>query len=186
MRKLAFLALAAAWPIAIAASPVRDQTMQPSVVKDLLDDMKSVHKKLVDLANAMPADKYDWRPGEGVRSVAEVFKHVASDNYLIPVATGAKPPAETGITTDYRSAQAFEQRKLDKAAVVAELDKSFTFVEKELGGTSQARLGETIKIFGSDGTVQGLWVLAATHLHEHLGQAIAYARMNNVVPPWSR
>jgi len=186
MRKLAVLALTAALPLGLTASRLHAQAAQPTVVTDLLNDVKTVHKKLLDLANAMPADKYDWRPGEGVRSVGEVFKHVASDNYLIPALGGAKPPAESGITTDYKTAVAFEGRTLDKAAIVAELDKSFAFIEKELAGTSQARLGEKTTIFGTPGTIQTLWVMATTHVHEHLGQAIAYARSNGVVPPWSR
>jgi uncharacterized damage-inducible protein DinB len=186
MKRLALIAASAALPLILAAPALRAQTGPPPVVADLLQDMKTVHKKLVDLANAMPADKYDWRPGEGVRSVGEVFKHVASDNYLIPALAGAKPPVETGITTNYQTASAFEARKLDKAAIVAQLDKSFDWVENQLAGTAQARLRETVNMFGNDTSVRALWVMTTTHMHEHLGQAIAYARMNGVVPPWSR
>jgi uncharacterized damage-inducible protein DinB len=161
-------------------------SMEASVVADLLEDIKGAHAKLVDLAGAMPDNTMDWRPGEGVRSVAEVYKHVASDNYLLPTMLGIEAPAETGITSDYMTAVAFEDRELDKAAIIAELEKSFAFVENALTGTASARLTEKISMFGNEATVQQMWVLTTTHLHEHLGQGIAYARMNGVVPPWSR
>lgn len=125
-------ALAAAFTASAAAQ-------QPGgLIGDLLRDIAEVEEKLVGLARAIPADKYGWRPGEGVRSVGEVFMHVAADNYVLPAGLGVAPAASTGIKAeDYN-------------------------------------------------TVQRMWILATTHLHEHLGQSIAYARSNGIVPPWSR
>jgi uncharacterized damage-inducible protein DinB len=179
----AFAALA----LSAAASSASAQS-RPSIITDLLQDIEDVQTKLVGLARAMPADKYTWSPGEGVRSVGEVFLHVASDNYLLPTTVGVTPPAATGITNDYMTATAYEKKNasLDKDAIIAQLEQSFAFLKKAVGETSGARLGETISLFGGNATVQKLWILTATHLHEHLGQAIAYARSNGVVPPWSR
>ena len=171
--------------LAFLASPGAAQ--QPALIADLLRDIGEVEQKLVGLANAMPADKYDWRPGEGVRSVGEVFKHVAADNYLLATAVGAVPPSPTGIKAeDYGTVQAYEARKADREAIIAALEASFAHVKEAIAGTSAEKLAEKVRIFGMELTVQQLWILETTHLHEHLGQSIAYARSNGVAPPWSR
>jgi len=159
----------------------------PSLVTDLLRDAADVQAKLVGLAEAMPESTYGWRPGEGVRSVAELYKHVISDNYLIAGIPGAVPPASTGIDPkDYRTAGTYEARAMTKAEIVAELKASFDFFEGALRATDSGDLAASLQVFGSPMTQQQLWLLASTHLHEHLGQGIAYARSNGVVPPWSR
>jgi uncharacterized damage-inducible protein DinB len=181
VRTVAFncvLALAAAVPAAAQA---------PNVVADLVADVAEVEKKLVGLANAIPADKWEWRPGAGVRSVGEVFKHVAADNYLIPAGLGYAADASTGIKgDDYKTAVAYEGRKMDKAQTIAELEKSFAHLKKSMQATTPAKLGDPVKLFGMPFTMQRAWILGTTHLHEHLGQMIAYARSNNVKPPWSQ
>ncbi len=149
-------------------------------------DVNEVQKKLVDLAKAMPESTFRWRPAAGVRSVGEVFTHVASDNYLIPTMMGMPAPAATGITSDFKTGAAFEARTLGKDQIVAELEASFTHLHQAMALTTDQNVGETVKFFGQDWTRQRAMVLTVTHLHEHLGQAIAYARSNGVVPPWSR
>jgi len=171
------LALASAVPVAAQSS---------TIVADLVADVADAEKKFVALANAIPADKWDWRPGAGVRSVGEVFKHVTADNYLIPAGLGHAAAASTGITDDYKTAMAFEARKMDKAQTVAELEKSFAHLKKTMQTTQAAKLGDSVKLFGQPFTTQRAWVLGTTHLHEHLGQLIAYARTNNVKPPWTQ
>ncbi len=184
MSRLPFLAAAAA--AALLHAPASAQ-QEPALVTDLLRDVAQVEEKLVGLAEAIPESAYAWRPGEGVRSVAELFKHVISDNYLIGGIPGPLPPATTGIDpTDYRTAGAFEARALTKAQIVAELTASFDFFEGAVRTTTTENLTTTVQVFGSPATRQQLWILAVTHLHEHLGQGIAYARSNGVVPPWSR
>jgi len=153
---------------------------------DMHRDVNEVQKKMVDLAKAMPEASYGWRPGAGVRSVGEMFLHVASDNYLIPIAMGKPAPEGSGVTSDFKTAQAFELRKLTKDQIVAELDASFTHLHQAMGLTTDANLTETIKFFGQDWSRQRAMILTVTHLHEHLGQGIAYARSNSVVPPWSK
>lgn len=178
--------LAAASALAVLHAPAAAQ-QEPAVIADLLRDVAQVKSKLVSLAEAMPESAYAWRPGDGVRSVAEVYKHVAADNYVVAGITGPTPPAATGIVpTDYATAGAYEARALSKAEVIAELKASFDFFESAVRSTSAEKLGATITVFGSSATHQQLWIMGVTHLHEHLGQAIAYARVNGVVPPWSR
>jgi uncharacterized damage-inducible protein DinB len=158
-----------------------------SITADLLSDVTGAEKKFVDLAKAIPAEKYDWRPGAGVRSVGEVFRHVASDNYLIPAALGFPSDPTTGIKgEDYKTAMAFEVRKSTKEATIADLEKSFAHLKKSMQATPDSKLGDTVKLFGQPFTMQHAWVVGTTHLHEHLGQLIAYARTNNVKPPWSQ
>jgi uncharacterized damage-inducible protein DinB len=170
----------------VAAVVVAQPASAQGLMADMHRDVNEVQKKLIDLANAIPESAYDWRPGAGVRSVRELLLHVAADNYLIPIFMGKEAPAASGVTSDYATAGAFEKRSMDKAKTVAELTASFTHLHQAMGLTTDANLSQTIKMFGQDWTRQRAMILTVTHLHEHLGQLIAYARMNKVVPPWSR
>jgi uncharacterized damage-inducible protein DinB len=168
------------------AVPAQAQTSN-AITGDLVKATQSVEEKLVALANALSAEQYNWRPGEGVRSSGEVFLHVAADNYFLPTVVGVAAPAATKImANDYPSVQTYERQKLDRAAIIAELTASFDHLKKAIAQVPESRLNEPVKVFGQDFTVRSFLLLATTHLHEHLGQMIAYARSNNVVPPWSR
>jgi uncharacterized damage-inducible protein DinB len=157
------------------------------VVADLVSDVNETQQKFIALAKAIPPEKYDWRPAAGVRSVSEVLRHVASDNYLIPAALGHAADASTGIKgEDYKTAQAFEARKATKEQTIADVEKSFANLKSAMQGTPASKLGDQVKLFGQPFTMQKAWVLGTTHLHEHLGQLIAYARVNGVKPPWSQ
>lgn len=172
--------------LTVLASPSGAQEAG-SLVADLVRDVSETEKKAISLAGAIPEEKYRWRPAEGVRSVAEVFRHMAADNYAIPALFGFAPPASTGIkVNDYSSIQAYESRKSDRATLLKELAESFTHLKKAIAATPPEKLGETVTAFGEPFTRQQLLILAVTHLHEHLGQAIAYARSTGIVPPWSR
>lgn len=181
----ASLALAAVLALPIAVVPAGAQ--QSSVTGDLMADIQQVREKLSALAKAMPENTYDWRPGPGVRSVREVFLHVASDNYLMPTAFGVAVDPSTGIKgDDFKTLTTFEHQGLSPEATVAAMEKSFDHLAKAMREVPNSRLPEKIKFFGQEFTGQRIWVMTATHLHEHLGQAIAYARSNKVVPPWSK
>ena len=156
------------------------------VMGDLLKDVGDLEKKVMSLANAIPESAYAWTPGPGVRSTAEVFKHIAADNYFMPVLLDKPAPKETEITKDYKTTLAFEKRPMNRAAVVAELEKSFAFLRSSMNSTTEAQLSAPIDVFGQKSTARGLWISTATHLHEHLGQLIVYARSNKVTPPWSK
>lgn len=158
----------------------------PPVVPDLLSAVETVREKLVGLAEAIPEESYGWSPGEGVRSVGEVLMHVAADNYLLPTAAGVAAPASTGIKeNDYPSVRAFETREATKAEAIAHLEASFDHFASAMEAAPQESMGEDLTIFTMELTGQELWIMATTHLHEHLGQLIAYGRSNGVVPPWS-
>jgi uncharacterized damage-inducible protein DinB len=175
-------------PVALAfvASPVHAQA-GAGLMADLLRDVEEVESKVIALAEAIPADKFGWRPGEGVRSTGEVFQHLAADNWLLAGMAGSKPPAFTGIDpTSYPTVQKYESRSAPHAEIIDHLKQSFEFVKRAMADTPESKLGDSLTMFGQESTVRGLWVLTTTHMHEHLGQLIAYARTTGVVPPWSR
>lgn len=142
----------------------------------MLSSIKDAQDKLLQLAEAMPADKFSWKPAEGVRSVSEAFMHVAAANYFFGGRmTGTKPPAEV---------RGLEKDVTAKADVITKLKESF---ERVNAGIEKADMSATTKLFGGrEGTMGDLAMIAVSHAHEHLGQLIAYARSNGVAPPWSR
>lgn len=177
------LTLGLAAPTAAQQSPADGQ---PSIVADLLIDIGQVRSKLGQLAEAIPESTWSWRPGEGVRSVSEVFLHVAADNYLLAAPLGTPAPAATGIdAADYATVQAYESRTVTKAEAMADLQASFDHLNGAIESVDATDLQASIEIFGNNFSGQQFLVLTTTHLHEHLGQMIAYARMNGIAPPWS-
>lgn len=171
---------------ASAATASSSTAPASGLVADLLRDVSQVERKMLGLARAVPADKYGWRPGAGVRSVSDLVMHVAADNYLFPVILGTPADPSTGITSDYSTAQAFEKRQISRDSAIVELERSFAFLKKSLSATPETKLGDKISMFGQQFTTQQAWLLATVHLHEHLGQFIAYARSNDVKPPWTQ
>ena len=145
---------------------------------EYIAEVDDVGKKLVDLAQAMPADKYSWRPAPGVRSVGEVYVHVANGNSTLPSFLGA--PRMEGVSRDS------EKTVTDKAKIVELLKKSIDNVKAAAGNVSDADLNKKVKTFGDrEMTERQVLFRILNHMHEHLGQSIAYARSNGVTPPWS-
>jgi uncharacterized damage-inducible protein DinB len=155
------------------------------LMADMHGAVSNAEKKFIDLAKAIPEPAYAWRPA-GARSVGEVLLHVAADNYLIPISMGKAAPASTGISADFKTAETYEKRKLTKDQIVAELEASFKHLHEAMGLTTDTNLTQNIKFFGQDWSRQRAMLATVNHLHEHLGQMIAYARSNSVAPPWSR
>ena len=143
---------------------------------EFLNQLDGVEKKLLDLAEAMPEEKYTWRPGEGVRSVSEAYMHVAGANFFLTGMIGVDPPADVGRDLE---------KITDKAKVLELLKQSFEHVRQAALKTPDAEMDKPVEMFGRQTTVRDLFLMMALHQHEHLGQAIAYARMNGIVPPWS-
>lgn len=175
---------------ALLAAPMLANTVTAQtalVVAELMKDVEGVEKKPIALAKATPPEKLAWRPGAGVRSFGEVFLHVASDNYFIPASFGAAILASTGIKNDdFKTLRAYETRKVTREQIVANLEQSFAHLKSSMARTTAAQLDAPISMFGMKSNAQAMWILATTHLHEHPGQAIAYARVNGIVPPWSK
>jgi uncharacterized damage-inducible protein DinB len=130
------------------------------------------------LAEAIPADKYNWRPTEGVRSIGEVYTHIVAANYGVARALGTTLPA--GL--DFKSIQAIST---DKAKTVQALKDSFAHLRNAILALNDADSDKPQKMFGFETTLRGSFMMIPAHLGEHLGQSIAYARTNGVVPPWT-
>jgi uncharacterized damage-inducible protein DinB len=142
-------------------------------------EVDAVGKKLVDLAQAMPADKYGWRPAPGVRSVGEVYMHVVAGNSTLPSFLGMK--RMEGVSRES------EKTITDKAQIVALLEKSIANARAAGAAVTDADLDRKVKTFGDqEMTERQVLMRIVVHMHEHLGQSIAYARMNGVTPPWSK
>ena len=165
--------------LAATVVPVAAQDAKPGSIRDaFLTQLKDVESKVVGLAEATPQEKYSWRPMEGVRSVSEVFIHIAGANYFILNIVGVKPPA--GLDPK------MEKTITDKDKVVETVKASFAHVRDAVSKMSDAEMAKETKLFGRPAAYQDVLFFMANHMHEHLGQSIAYARTNGIVPPWSR
>ena len=165
------LVLAAGAAFAQVATANRDEVLR---------NFSDAADKAVRLAEAMPAVKYTWRPMEGVRSVSEVYLHIAAGNFSISRRFGAKLPEGVQINDE------FEKQTTDKAKVVEILKQSVEHVKQAMNNLQDADLTKTSPWFGGkQATYREIMSFLASHTHEHLGQSIAYARMNNVTPPWT-
>lgn len=131
------------------------------------------------LAQAVPADKYGWRPAEGVRSVGEVYLHIAGANFFLSSQLGTPPPEDLGVAPD-----AIEKVE-GKDRIVALLERSIDHARGAIEATRGQDLDREVHLFGQQMTARTVVMILNAHLNEHLGQSIAYARSNGVVPPWS-
>jgi uncharacterized damage-inducible protein DinB len=145
---------------------------------EFLAEVAYYEKRYTRLAEAVPAEKYSWRPAEGVRSIGEVYAHIAAANYGIAKVLGTPPPAGF-------DPKAINAAAGDKAKTVQTLKDSFTHFRGAILAVKDADLNNALKMFGQDTTVRGAFFLATGHFGEHLGQSIAYARQNGIVPPWT-
>jgi uncharacterized damage-inducible protein DinB len=170
-------ALSVAAALLVAGLPAH--AAHHSVKDDVLSMLDGIEKKLVDLAGATPQAKLSWRPAEGVRSTSEVFMHLAGANYFIAGMLGAPPAADM-------KGRNLEKEVTKQADIIAELKKSFEYARTAVNGVSEEDLGAAIKMFGQDATKRKAMITLVEHASEHLGQSIAYARMNSITPPWSK
>jgi uncharacterized damage-inducible protein DinB len=135
--------------------------------------------RILSLAEEMPEEYYTWRPGDGVMSFSEVCMHIARYNYYYPVVTLGIPAPE-GIDLDEMESIS------DKEIILNELERSIEYIRNIMGNITEEELNEPANLYGQNVTVQAVYMQLITHKSEHLGQAISYARMNGIVPPWSR
>ena len=176
--------LVPALALLLASSSAIAQSADPSSArglrKELIGNLADAERKLVALAEATPAEKFSWRPAPGVRSVSEVFMHMVGANYMLPGMAGVKRKPDVAMTDD------MEKSVTDKTQVVELVKKSFVYAKQAVMDVPDNKMNNAVDFFGTKTTRRGVLVLMATHAHEHLGQSIAYARMNGIVPPWSR
>ncbi|HTS36298.1 MAG TPA: DinB family protein [Candidatus Solibacter sp.] len=177
---LCFLFLAAgAVRVHAQINPYKDGT--PGVTgyrSEVLSEVIVQEDKLTRLAEAIPADKFSWRPTPDVRSFAEVFLHISAANYNLYKLVGTQPPAGLDLKN-------FDKSTTDKAKVIATLKDSFAHAKKAITAMPDADLEKSMDWFGGKNTERGILLFIVRHAAEHLGQSIAYARMAGITPPWT-
>jgi uncharacterized damage-inducible protein DinB len=189
MNRLLWTALFLAVSLSAWAKPPAEQNADAASAADhtaasydmkaqSLVDLAAVQKKFVQLADAVPADKFTWRPSPDSRSFAEMFLHVAGERYGILGMMGAEKP-------EGFDGKAFEKSTTDKARIIAELNKSWAFSEKTIQGLSNADFAKLLPKLGPQANEGDVVYILVADAHEHLGQAVAYARENGIVPPWT-
>jgi len=137
-----------------------------------------VSRQLVALAEAIPAEKFAWRPAPGVRSTSEVLMHIALANFYLLSVTGPKMPADL-------TSPDMEKTVTAKPEVISWLKRSLDAVKTARAGLKAAALRRRVKVNNRDATVDGMYLRIIVHANEHMGQLVAYARVNGIVPPWS-
>lgn len=145
---------------------------------EVLQDLTLMKDRFVSLAEAIPADKYSWRPADGVRSIGEVYLHVTAANYNIPELLGGEVPAK------YK-AKDFEKSISDKATIVAELKQSFDNAIAVIVKVPTTDIATALPKLGPDAVKGDVEYFFMTHMREHFGQSIAYSRSVGVTPPWT-
>ena len=143
---------------------------------------KDIEKDFISLAEAMPEDKWSYKPTlgafENVRTFGEQVKHVACANEAwAKQMSGEKPPARCDLGGPNKAKT--------KAEMMSYLHESFVMVDKVIADTTGANL-----LHANPGPYWGpnrLAALTATvwHLSDHYGQLVEYLRMNGIVPPAS-
>jgi uncharacterized damage-inducible protein DinB len=161
-----------------AAQPADKTPPSYDMKAQAAEDLQQLQQKYVDLAKAIPQEKYSWRPAPDVRSIGELFLHVSAASYNIPHMIGAPLPAGFDGKT-------FEKSTTEKAQIVDALNKSFSSAMTVVQGMTNADFAKLEPKLGPQANDGDVIYILVTHAHEHLGQAIAYARANGIVPPWT-
>jgi uncharacterized damage-inducible protein DinB len=179
-------ALAAGSVPATAAEAKKKQAVKTDFTGDLVANLARVGKQLVSLAEATPAEKFSWRPNDDVRTMSEIYMHVVGPNMLLPSRLGAAPPK--GVTIPEKPFELFQKWEAEvtsKDAVIARLKESFDYAAAAIPTIPASDHDTEVDVFGFPASKRAYLLILMSHAHEHLGQAIAYARTVGVVPPWS-
>ncbi|HEY2019121.1 MAG TPA: DinB family protein [Bryobacteraceae bacterium] len=162
---------------------------------EFLWELEIAERQLIRMADAVPAAKYDWRPDEKTRSVSEILVHVAAGNFMLLNVVGIPVPSDLYIDLPasgldrflaiIRVNDALEKSVHDKDAVLALLKRSLLAVAESVSQPGcEAELDRRVRFFGELSTVRRVYLRLLVHLHEHMGQMIAYLRVNGIAPPW--
>ena len=156
--------------VAEARAPSQPAGLQAAFAKDA----GTLSDKFTGLARVM-SGKYEWRPAQGVRSVADVFNLIVKENGLLAGALSGTP------NTGASPAPITDPENMQEA-----LKASYLNLQEAIAALSDNDLQAPVKLFGRDMTKQSGLMLILQNQHEHLEQSIGYARSNGVVPPWSK
>jgi uncharacterized damage-inducible protein DinB len=161
---------------------------------EFLWELDIAERQLLAMAEAIPATRYDWRPDEKTRSIGEVLVHVAAGNFMLLEVAGTAAPADlyVGIPTQgperiwglIRRNDELEKSMHEKVAVTEMLKRSLAAVRESFTASDDAGLDRHLHFFGEQTTVRRVYLRLLAHAHEHMGQMIAYMRINGMQPPW--
>jgi uncharacterized damage-inducible protein DinB len=165
--------------LAFSAVALHAQNTREGMWEGFGGEWVHVSRQLIILAEAIPAEKFTWRPAEGVRSVSEVYMHIALTNFELLSATGLPMPAEV-------KSDDMEKTVTAKAEVIAWLKRSLEAVKTAHAAVKPADLRRIVEVDNHHATVDSVYLRIIIHANEHMGQLVAYARMNGIVPPWSK
>lgn len=165
--------------MAIESASAFNRPSQPVFVQEYLGQNAFIEGRLSDLLGAMSQEQMSWAPAEGVRTCGQIYLHVAEANYMLTsFMTGAEMEGERG---------AMEKSTTEKDEIAKMLKDSFAAVNQAAGNLSDEDLDRMVKTpFGMEMSMRNFMISLLNHSHEHLGQGIAYGRMNGVTPPWSK
>jgi len=173
-----FLHLASAFiAFLIASTGFAESAFESAVRTSLLKSFDDASGKLLRLAEAIPEDTYAWRPMDGVASVREVMVHVDGTNYSLAERLGTKSGVDR---------KALGDSMRSKADALSVAKRSMDLIREVLTKIPAEDLIPEVNVFGAKAPKMRVALLPVDHAHEHLGQLIAYARMNRIVPPWSK
>lgn len=171
------LAIVASWGLAIGWQSTAAQTVPPELGQGWLPEFTLTSRQLIELAEATPADKFSWRPAPGVRSISEVYMHLAAGNLWLLSQAGVPTPDLAKLPKDP------EKSVTAKAEVIDWLRRSQDAVKNAYATADRQK---QVQFFGKQAVADGIFLRLLLHDNEHMGQSIAYARMNGIVPPWSK
>ena len=182
-RLLALLCLTCVLSTVIVHAQAQNSTDTTAPSYDMkaqaLLDLQGVNKKFVDLVQAIPGAKLTWRPAPGTRSFAEVFLHVAGERYGILSMMGATPPPSF-------KPEGFEKSTTERDRIVENLNRSWDFANETISGMTNADFAKLLPKLGPQANQGDVVYILVADAHEHLGQLVAYARENGIVPPWTQ
>ena len=159
---------------------------KPVIVEEFLGQVDFMRGRVTQLAEAMPQSTYEWRPSDGVRSVGEAYLHIAFANYICVTVSGGTVPEEVGFVMDPSKASEWDTQTKDKGIIMDKMNKSFDILKERIAVLNDDDLNREVEVFGMKMSVRNFIISMISHCHEHLGQSVAYARMNGVAPPWSK
>ena len=166
----------------------------PGFKGEYLWELEVPEKQISALADAIPADKYSWRPSDRARSVSEVLVHVAAGNFFLLDVVGVPLPADLygpiegdayqRMIAIVRKNDGFEKTLTSKADVVPLLTRSLAAVRASFSDTSDEELTKPGQVFGEPSTARRVYLRMLVHMNEHMGQLTAYARSMGMPAPW--
>jgi len=159
---------------AVAASSLFAQTPSPGIGKDLIAAWQRAAADMIDVAEAMPEERYDFKPTPEMRTFSDQLVHVADIvQRFIDIAKGAKGESD------------HPHQTMTKTEVIGLLKQTFQAGQEMVASLTDAQLGEQVKFPFGDRMVTryGFWMGPIYPVADHYGQLVVYLRLNGMVPP---